>query len=231
MDILVNVVNQKLRIATNLKSLVSGTQEFIRFVFNLSNDWDGLTTFVQFVQDGIAYNQYLDDENGAYLPAEIGTGTCTLMLYGSANNTKATTNYLTLTIDENILVSDASSTEISLSLYNQLVNKVNEIKRDIGTQVEEYLRDNPPSGDGSVITGSDGGYYIPSVDSAGNLKWTASKTGMASVLSSNIKGPKGDPGAAGRTPVKGTDYWTASERQAMIDDVLAAIPVGDEVSY
>lgn len=45
------------------------------------------------------------------------------------------------------------------------------------------------------------------------------------------QGPKGDTGPAGYTPVKGTDYWTAAERQAMIDYVLAAIPVGDEVSY
>ncbi len=125
MDILVNVANQKLKIATNLKSLVSGTQEFVRFVFNLTGDWDNLVTFAQFRQNGIAYNQYLDDDKSAYLPAEIGTGTCTMMLYGSNNNTIATTNYLVLSLDENILVTDANSTEISQSLYNQLVTKVN----------------------------------------------------------------------------------------------------------
>ena len=127
MDILVNVANQKLKIATNLKSLVAGTQEFVRFVFNTSGDWDGLATFAQFRQNGVAYNQYLDDDKAAYLPAEIGVGTCTVMLYGSNGNTIATTNYLTLTIDENILVSDAQSTDISLSLYNQLVSKVNSL--------------------------------------------------------------------------------------------------------
>lgn len=127
MDILVNVSNQKLKVATNLKSIVAGTQEFVRFVFNLTGDWDNLLTFAQFRQNGVAYNQYLDDEKSAYLPAEIGTGTCTLMLYGSGGNTIATTNYLILSIDENILVNDAQSTEISQSLYNQLVTKVNSI--------------------------------------------------------------------------------------------------------
>jgi len=125
MDILVNVANQKLKIATNLKSLVAGTQEFVRFVFNLTGDWSDLMTFAQFMQDGVAYNQYLDENNAAYLPSEIKTGTCTIMLYGSNNNTIATTNYLTISIDENILVTDAQSTDISLSLYNQLVSKVN----------------------------------------------------------------------------------------------------------
>lgn len=127
MDILVNVANQKLKIATNLKSLVAGTQEFVRFVFNTSGDWDGLMTFAQFMQNGVAYNQYLDEDKAAYLPAEIGVGTCTVMLYGSNDKTIATTNYLTLTIDENILVSNAESTDISLSLYNQLVTKVNSL--------------------------------------------------------------------------------------------------------
>ena len=127
MDILVNVVNQKLKIATNLKSLVEGSQQFVKFTFNLNGDWDGLRAFAQFGQDGRSYNQYLDENNSVYLPAEIKAGTCTLLLYGSGGRTIATTNYLTLTIDENILVANAQSTQISQSLYDQLVDKVNNL--------------------------------------------------------------------------------------------------------
>lgn len=137
MDILVNVVNQKLKIATNLKNLVSGTQEFIRFVFNLMDDWDGLLVFAQFMQNGVAYNQFLDEDNGAYLPSEIEEGTCTLMLYGSNDDVIATTNYLTLTIDANILVEDANSTDISESLYNQLVTMVNNVSSSVSE--EDFL--------------------------------------------------------------------------------------------
>ena len=124
MDILVNVVNQKIKIAANLKKLIAGTQEFVRFVFNLSGEWDDLTVFAQFIQNGIAYNQLLDSEHSAYLPAEIRPGTVTMMLYGSGGDTIATTNYITLTIDPNIFVQDAQSTEITQSLYQQLVNLV-----------------------------------------------------------------------------------------------------------
>lgn len=126
MDVLVNVSNQKLKVATNLKNFVAGTQEFVKFVFNMSSDWDNLTVFAQFMQNGTAYNQYLDDDNAAYLPSEICAGKCTMMLYGSKDTTIATTNYLTLTIDESALVQDAESTEISQSLYDQLVSKVEE---------------------------------------------------------------------------------------------------------
>ena len=127
MDILVNVVNQKLKMSTNLKSIIDGTQQFVRFVFNLGSDWDELTSFAQFCQNGVAYNQYLDSDNCAYLPAEIGVGTCTMMLYGTNGATIGTTNYLTFTIDDNILIADARSTEISQSLYQQLVTRVDAI--------------------------------------------------------------------------------------------------------
>lgn len=32
-------------------------------------------------------------------------------------------------------------------------------------------------------------------------------------------------------PVRGTDYWTAEDRAAIVNDVLAALPDGTEVSY
>ena len=50
---------------------------------------------------------------------------------------------------------------------------------------------------------------------------------------SGPQGPKGEPGdtgqqgpqgPAGKTPVKGTDYFTAEDKAALVQDVLAALP-------
>lgn len=125
MNILVNVVNQRMKVATNIKSLVAGTQNFVRFQFALGDEWKNLMPFAQFRQGGDAYNLYLDENNSVFLPAEIKPGTCTVMLYGSGNTVIGTTNYLTFVIEDNIFVSDASSTEITESLYTQLVSRVN----------------------------------------------------------------------------------------------------------
>lgn len=38
-------------------------------------------------------------------------------------------------------------------------------------------------------------------------------------------------GDAGDTPVKGEDYWTPDDQQAIVDDVLAALPVWEGGSY
>jgi hypothetical protein len=47
----------------------------------------------------------------------------------------------------------------------------------------------------------------------------------------NLKGQKGDPGPAGYTPQKGTDYYTASDKQEMVTAVLEALPAWEGGSY
>ena len=52
--------------------------------------------------------------------------------------------------------------------------------------------------------------------------------------SGEFDGPQGETGAqgpAGYTPVKGTDYWTAADKQSMVSDVLAALPTWTGGSY
>ena len=45
------------------------------------------------------------------------------------------------------------------------------------------------------------------------------------------KGDKGDPGVPGKTPVKGTDYWTAADKQEIIDDIHPAYYIDLEGEY
>lgn len=68
--------------------------------------------------------------------------------------------------------------------------------------------------------GEDGGYYTPSVDTAGNLSWTPSKVGMPSVPEANIRGPEGPPYTL-----------TEEDKQSIVQAVIAALPDGDAVSY
>lgn len=125
MTILINVVNQDLRLMTPFRALVSGTQKFIRFKFIFNEIWEDVMPFAQFVQNDVGYNVYLDEDNCVYLPTEIKDGTFTLMLYGAGEEVIATTNYLRIKINKNNYIEDAQSTKISRSLYAQLVAKVN----------------------------------------------------------------------------------------------------------
>lgn len=62
-------------------------------------------------------------------------------------------------------------------------------------------------GAGTSSAGADGATFIPSVSADGTLSWTNNK-GLPNPISVNIMGPAG---AAGYTPVRGTDYWTADD--------------------
>lgn len=71
--------------------------------------------------------------------------------------------------------------------------------------------------------GDDGGYYTPSVSAAGDLSWTASKTGMASVDTVNIKGPAGTYTAG--TGIKiADDTISVDESVATQDDLSGYLP-------
>ena len=62
--------------------------------------------------------------------------------------------------------------------------------------------------------------------SDGKLQYNGSDVGL--------KGDKGDTGAAGadgHTPVKGTDYWTESDKAEIVADTLAALPTWTGGNY
>lgn len=106
------------------------------------------------------------------------------------------------------------------------------------------------SGDG----GENGATFTPYVDANGNLSWTNDK-GLPNPNTVNIKGEKGEQGiqgekgdkgdkgdagtngtngkdgADGKTPIKGTDYFTASDKQELVNAVLSALPTWTGGSY
>lgn len=57
----------------------------------------------------------------------------------------------------------------------------------------------------------------------GKLQYNGSDVGL--------KGDKGDKGADGKTPVKGTDYWTTADKAEIVADTLAALPTWTGGSY
>ncbi len=44
-------------------------------------------------------------------------------------------------------------------------------------------------------------------------------------------GAAGAPGTPGKTPIRGTDYWTEADKLEIVNNVIAALPDGTEVSY
>lgn len=70
-------------------------------------------------------------------------------------------------------------------------------KGDTGAQGAKGDKGEPGEPGAKGDAGIDGGYYTPSVDSAGNLSWSASKSDMPAAAGTNIRGPQGEKGDKG----------------------------------
>ena len=70
---IIDVIGQKL-ILNEKQTIVSKSQEFVEFEFNLSDEWKDLLVFAQFKQGEESYNIYLDENNKCFLPSEIKDG-------------------------------------------------------------------------------------------------------------------------------------------------------------
>lgn len=81
--------------------------------------------------------------------------------------------------------------------------------------VDEYLVANPPA------SGEDGksAYEI------------AVKNGFSGTETQWLESLQGEPGTAGYTPAKGTDYFTEADKAELVNAVLSALPAAEGVSY
>ena len=74
-------------------------------------------------------------------------------------------------------------------------------------------------------TGANGANGVtPTIGENGNWYLGTTDTGKPSRGEKGDKGAPGAQGPAGATPVKGTDYFTAADKTALVQDVLAALP-------
>ncbi len=145
----INVDNQRMmRVSSNYK-IVSGSQKFVRLHFTLDADWENLTVFAQFAQDGYAYNQYLDENYDAFLPSEIDVGEFRVSLYGTGDSVIGTSNCLIFNVEKSEFIADTNSTEIEPSLHSQMI-------AELELKVNQSI-DSPNGASGQVLhTNGDG---------------------------------------------------------------------------
>lgn len=110
-------------------------------------------------------------------------------------------------------------TETEVLNYNTVMEKINTVENNIGEVVNDYLIKNP------VVVDLSNYYTKSQVDAAIDaVELMPGPQGP--------QGPQGEPGAPGapgqdgHTPVKGTDYWTETDKAEIVADVIAAIPGG-----
>ena len=143
-------------------------------------------------------------------------------------------------------------TETEVLNYNTVMEKIDRVENNIGGAVQDYLIKNPvvvdlsnyytkSQVDAAIDTveltpgpqgpqgpqGPEGPQGAPGKDGQDGAPGPAGPAGKDGAPGQ--QGPQGEPGAPGQdghTPVKGTDYWTETDKAEMVADVIAAIPGG-----
>ena len=122
-------------------------------------------------------------------------------------------------------------TETEVLNYNTVMEKIDRVENNIGEAVNDYLIKNP------VVVDLSNYYTKSQVDAAIDaVELTPGPQGPQGPAGKDgapgQQGPQGAPGAPGapgqdgHTPVKGTDYWTETDKAEIVADVIAAIPGG-----
>lgn len=93
-----------------------------------------------------------------------------------------------------------------------------------GYATEQYVDD--AIANIEISGGSDGKDGISATHSWNGTVLTI--TSASGTSSADLKGEKGDDGY---TPIKGTDYFTAADKNELVDAVLAVLPIAEEVKF
>lgn len=112
--------------------------------------------------------------------------------------------------------------DLTTEAKENLVAAINEVAR-MGGRMSLRVAD------GYVQYSTDGGSTWQNLIAVADLKGAKGDRGEPGAKGE--PGEKGEPGAPGKTPVRGTDYWTAADKQEIVNSVIAALPDGTEVSY
>ena len=125
-------------------------------------------------------------------------------------------------IDE-IKASGVGGTDISLNVTGATVGQT--------IKVKAVDTDGKPTAWEAVdmAAGADG--VTPTIGENGNWYLGETDTGKPSRGDKGEQGSQGERGTDGKTPIKGTDYWTEADKAEIVQSVIEELPDGTEVLY
>lgn len=149
--------------------------------------------------------------------------TSTLTVYNGKNGTNGT-SVTVKSVSES--TADGGSNVVTFS-DGKTLNVKNGSKGSKGDKGDSIKGD--PGADG-VSVSSVKQTTTSSADGGSNVVTVTLSNGTTSTFTVK-NGSKGSTGAAGKTPVKGTDYWTETDKTEIVNEVLAALPTWTGGNY
>ena len=237
--------------ASGTGTIVCGNSDY-RVIWDLDGEWDPFDTKTMRVQlPNGTHQDVVFTGNSAALPVQHAAGWISIGLFAGDIHTSRGTSFW---VEDAITTMDGAPADPLPDVYNQIMELIKGLggadPEAIKTAVAEYLTEHPVEETDPTVPEWAKAEKKPTYTAAevGAVAQTDLQAATDAALaqakaSGTFDGPKGadgangkdgaqgEKGADGKTPVRGTDYWTAADKQEIVNSVIAALPDGTEVSY
>lgn len=237
--------------ASGTGTIVCGNSDY-RVIWDLDGEWDPFDTKTMRVQlPNGTHQDVVFTGNSAALPVQHAAGWISIGLFAGDIHTSRGTSFW---VEDAITTMDGAPADPLPDVYNQIMELIKGLggadPEAIKTAVAEYLTEHPVEETDPTVPEWAKAEKKPTYTAAevGAVAQTdlqaATDAALAQAKASGaFDGPKGadgangkdgaqgEKGADGKTPVRGTDYWTAADKQEIVNSVIVALPDGTEVSY
>ena len=164
------------------------------------------------------------DSKPTYTASDVGavpTDSVTTAVNAESTNKNVPTAKAVYDALQNIDI--PSGTDISLNVTGATVGQT--------IKVKAVDTDGKPTAWEAVdmAAGADG--VTPTIGENGNWYLGETDTGKPSRGDKGEQGSQGERGTDGKTPIKGTDYWTEADKAEIVQSVIEELPDGTEVLY
>lgn len=220
--------------------------------------WDGYVKTAYFINGTSKFALALaDDRITADMGLNLTAGEWEVKLSGVKGGSRITTTTEHVYVREfgstDGTLPDVTATQAEQiqAQIGDLANLTTEDKTNLVAAINEAAKSGGGSGGGEDGTGIESITYKGKDEDGGNVYTVLLTDGTSYDITApkGAKGDKGDKGdtgaagpqgpagapgkdgAAGHTPEKGVDYWTAADKSGIVDDVLAALPTWTGGNY
>lgn len=180
-----------------------------RVRFSFDESWAGLTRCAVFT-DGMVTRDVLLEGESCPIPAEVLTEVGRVLCVGVYGTSEAGDLVIPTVFAQAGMVRPGAlpTGDESYVPLPDVTGQIHSRIEALEAKVKE-LAEGGTGGTGGGVSHSWNGTVLTVTSGAGSS-------------SADLRGP---------LPVKGTDYFTAQDRSALVDEVLAALPRGEEVSF
>ena len=215
MTIIINVIGQQMAVKGHKVPLAPHSENFIKLTFSLSSEWKNFKTFAQFRQsNNPPVNVYLDESNSVYVPREIKAGNFTVMLYGAGESIIGTTNYLIFDMVDNCFSADAIETDLTPTLYQQLIN-----------EFKSYLASTKANAESATASENAAKSYATAADASAQSATTSANNAIAAEKSAKDSATKAN---ASQIAAKESENNAKASAKAAESSKSAALQVYSE---